>query len=63
MLTQDQLRADVEAYLAETGMKPTTFGRLALGDPNFVFDLRKNRSPSLKLAEKVYDFMRERRAA
>lgn len=61
MLTQDQLIRDVEAHLSTTGMKPTQFGRDALDDPNFVFELRKGRSPSLKVCERVYAFMAKRR--
>ncbi len=37
--------AEIEAYLASTGTDATAFGKQALGDPSFVFDLRKGRSP------------------
>jgi hypothetical protein len=43
----------VEEFLAATGMRPTTFGRSALGDPNFIFDLRKGRSPSAQVMDRV----------
>jgi sulfate adenylyltransferase subunit 2 len=45
--------ADIEAFLAKTNADATSFGRQALGDPSFVFDLRKGRSPSTRTMEKV----------
>lgn len=35
----------IERYLKSTRTPPTRFGRLAAGDPNFVFDLRDGRDP------------------
>ena len=35
----------IERYLKTTRTPPTRFGRLATGDPNFVFDLRDGRDP------------------
>jgi sulfate adenylyltransferase subunit 2 len=54
--------SDIEHFLSETKIDPTSFGRQALGDPSFVFDLRKGRSPSAKTIDKVRDWMRQRRA-
>jgi sulfate adenylyltransferase subunit 2 len=45
--------ADIEAFLAKTSADATTFGKQVLGDPSFVFDLRKGRSPSTRTMEKV----------
>jgi Meiotically up-regulated gene 113 len=39
----DPALAEIEAFLADTGMTPTAFGREALGDPGFVFGLRSGR--------------------
>lgn len=33
----------IENYLAATGISPTHFGWHVMGDPKFVFDLRKGR--------------------
>ena len=33
----------IERYLRRSGMRPTRFGREAMGDPRFVFDLRNGR--------------------
>ena len=40
---QSQMLSTIERFLAETRMSATAFGRLALRDPRFVFDLRKGR--------------------
>jgi sulfate adenylyltransferase subunit 2 len=45
--------AEIEKYLATTRIEPSAFGKQALGDPNFVFDLRKGRSPSTRTIDKV----------
>ncbi len=50
---------EIDAYLARAGLDPTSFGKDALGDPNFVFDLRKGRSPSTRTMDKVRAAMRE----
>ena len=38
-----QLLRRIERYLLLTGMRPTTFGRVAANDPMLVFDLRGGR--------------------
>ncbi len=45
--------AEIETYLNRSGSDATTFGKQVLGDPSFVFDLRKGRSPSTRTMEKV----------
>jgi len=58
MSTPDAFRAEIERYLAITGMSATRFGMLAAGDPRFVFDLRKrNREPRSPTVRRVTDFM------
>jgi hypothetical protein len=57
MLTTDILKSLVERYLDRTGKSPTQFGREALRDPNFVFDLRGGRKPNLETANKVLEFI------
>jgi sulfate adenylyltransferase subunit 2 len=44
---------DIETYLKTSGTDATRFGKDVLGDPSFVFDLRKGRSPSTRTMEKV----------
>ncbi len=52
-------RERVEAFLEASGFKPTEFGRQAIGDPSFVLNLRRGRSPTLATADKVLTFITE----
>lgn len=54
-----EFREQVEAFLTESGFKPTEFGRQAVGDPSFVLNLRRGRSPTLATADKVLAFIGE----
>jgi len=47
----------IEAFCAQHEIKPTTFGRMALGDGNLVTNLRADRSLTLKTAARVVEFM------
>lgn len=47
----------IEQFLRETGMPPTVFGRCALHDPRFVFDLRMGREPGARVRNQVEHFM------
>ncbi len=49
----------IEKFLTDHGVAATTFGKDAVGDPRFVFDLREGRSPSLRVALRVINFMDE----
>lgn len=53
MTLKSKFRESVEEYLAASGMDPTRFGRTVMSDPNFVFDLRNNRSPTATTMDKV----------
>ncbi len=53
MTITERFRQEIEEYLASTGMDPTRFGRAAMNDPNFVFDLREKRSPTAATMDKV----------
>jgi 2,4-dienoyl-CoA reductase-like NADH-dependent reductase (Old Yellow Enzyme family) len=50
----------IEAYLRRTKTTPTRFGREALGDPNFVFNLLDGREPRKKTVRKVLAFIGSR---
>jgi sulfate adenylyltransferase subunit 2 len=45
--------AEIEQFLATSATDATSLGKQALGDPSFVFDLRKGRSPSTRTIEKL----------
>jgi hypothetical protein len=51
------LLRDVEKYLKNSNTPPTRFGRDAVGDPRFVFDLRNGREPRSRTEEKVRAFL------
>lgn len=64
MSRKDDFKTLVETFLAETGMAPTALGKAALGDPNFVRELRAGqRSFSLSTVEKVEAFIADMRHA
>ena len=53
----EQFRRDVEEFLDVSGIKSSEFGRQALGDPSFIVNLRRGRSPTLATVERVDAFI------
>lgn len=51
------LLSAIEAHCAKTGMGESTFGNLALNDPNFVRNLREGREPRRKTVARAFDFI------
>lgn len=51
------LLRDVEKFLKVSNTPPTRFGREAMGDPRFVFDLRNGREPGDRTVQRVYAFL------
>ena len=51
------LLRDVETFLRQTDVAPTRFGREAMGDPRFVFDLRNGRDPRPRTVAKVRAYL------
>ena len=47
----------VERYLRRSGTPATRFGRDALNDPRFVFDLRYGREPRAPTLRRVSDYL------
>lgn len=60
MLTHETFVSEIEAFLKRSRMSASAFGRSAVGDPNFVGDLRAGRAPNLRLVEKVSEFIAAR---
>lgn len=58
-----QFKQRVEDALTRLKMTPSELGKLALGDPGFVFGLRAGRSPQMRTVMKVDTFIQERDAA
>ncbi|WP_338424782.1 hypothetical protein [Sphingopyxis kveilinensis] len=52
----------IEAFLKESAMPPTVFGRAAVRDPRLVSDLRGGREPGTRLKARVEHFMNKWRA-
>ena len=52
------LLREVENFLHRSRTPPTKFGREALGDPRFVFDLRKGREPRPDTVARVVAFLK-----
>jgi sulfate adenylyltransferase subunit 2 len=50
--------SEIERFIAANAIDPTTLGKQALGDPSFVFDLRKGRSPSTRTIAKIREWMK-----
>ena len=47
----------VSAFLRLTGMSPTRFGRLVLGDPNLIRQFGQGRSPTLRTADRILTYI------
>ncbi len=47
----------IERFLKATRTPPTRFGRDAVGDPCFVFDLRDGREPRSATAQRVNAYL------
>lgn len=47
----------IDRYLQHTGMPMTKFGRLAVGDPRLVHDLRRGRQPRPRMVVRIEAFI------
>jgi phosphopantothenoylcysteine decarboxylase / phosphopantothenate---cysteine ligase len=54
------LLAEIEAFLADSGLTATKFGLAAVNDGHLVANLRRGHSVTLKTADRVRAFMRQR---
>lgn len=52
-----QILRDVEKYLKISNMPAARFGREAMGDPRFVFDLRNGREPRPRTIQRIRAFL------
>ncbi len=52
-----QILRDVEKYLKNSNMPAARFGREAMGDPRFVFDLRNGREPRPRTIQRIRAFL------
>jgi 2,4-dienoyl-CoA reductase-like NADH-dependent reductase (Old Yellow Enzyme family) len=54
------LLRQVEKYLRRSGTPATRFGREAVRDPRFVFDLRRGRDPRTETAARVLAYIEQK---
>ena len=54
-----QLLREVEKFLRASNVSPARFGRDAMGDPRFVFDLRNGREPRDRTVRRVRAFLQD----
>jgi hypothetical protein len=59
MTLQSEFSEEVAAFLSFSGMKPSRFGRAALGDPGFVAELKNGRAPNLRTIERARAFIKD----
>lgn len=57
------VRREIEKFLRRTAMPATRFGKLAVGDPRLVRDLRNGREPRPKMVARIEAFLAEQRDA
>ena len=50
---------EIEKFLRSSKIAPTRFGRDAVGDPRFVFDLRRGREPRAGTVKRVRAYLQE----
>lgn len=58
MRSMKQLRSEIEAYLAATGMAPTRFGVEADRDRHLVRRVRAGKPVTMAKAERIMDYIR-----
>ena len=58
-MTEEEFQLLIEGFIARYQITPTTFGRWAMNDSKFVYDLRGGRSCSLATVGRIRQFMAE----
>jgi 2,4-dienoyl-CoA reductase-like NADH-dependent reductase (Old Yellow Enzyme family) len=53
------LLRDVEQFLNKQNVSAARFGRDAMGDPRFVFDLRRGREPRARTVRRVQAYLEQ----
>ena len=59
-LVNVHLLREVEKYRNRSNVAPAKFGRDAMGDPRFVFDLRRGREPREATIRRVRTYLEAR---
>lgn len=61
--TDAELLNRIKAFCTDHNLKPSTFGRMAVGDGSLISNLEAGRSPTLKMAGRIAAFMANYRPA
>jgi hypothetical protein len=61
--TLDQILSHIDAFLERHDMKPSRFGRDAIGEASLISTMREGRQPSLDTLRRLKEFMDEKDAA
>ena len=54
---EEQFNTRLSGFLGSTGLRPTTLGMRAVGDPNLLRQIERGRSPSLRTADRILAFI------
>ena len=54
---EEQFNTRLNTFLGSTGLRPTTLGMQAVGDPSLLRQIERGRSPSLRTADRILAFM------
>ena len=57
------LQRRIEHFLRRSGMRPARFGRNAVSDPRFVFDLRRGRELRPMTVQRIKAYLDEQESA
>lgn len=60
---QDEFLAEVDRFVAATGMAETTLGRRAVNDGKFIGRLRSGKTVTLSVLERARSWMRDHQPA
>ena len=52
-----ELLEQIEVYLKQSGVSPSTFGRMAVGDPRLVADLKAGRRPRQRTTDRLLNYL------
>jgi hypothetical protein len=53
MQTSSEFLDQIESFLEKHDIAPSTFGKLLMGDPTFVFHLRDGRKPNIDTCARI----------
>lgn len=52
-------KSEIDAFRTRHGIAESSFGKIAVGDPSFMLELRNGRVPSLRTIARIQKFIRD----